>query len=620
MSDDQKISAKSLGNAFAELTHQSSTNMWLWFILAWVLHLFNVMRGNFLWSPNDPIFFVYIMFALILSFTIYRKEDDRLIFRSLGWCLAVSVAAYYAPVVVGLLLNKGILTTQIGRLILIFLPVWPIVMFFGTKADKPTRVMGMPIVIAWVIYCLFAVALPQISQAPGATVLLPTPQELWDSASSALLDIKTNTVDKAVDAYNRTCIQCFVNGSIESATTPYYTGTVDSSQGQNLGVYITNTQPLFSKFDASTDDVVVTATLQANTLTDQGIDITNDCSLTVQTGGTTTPLSGKVDRPNLHIDYTGAFQQSNDIDCSIDQSKVASIVTPGRSYSGLVQFNSTFNFDTWGYVQNGFMERDLLVSLRRTNVDAANEIGIDSHPVSKYTPGPVQLGMPSDTQPYSFDSSVNSNQLPAFGVTLSNAWFGKGTLVKINQLSFYIPKQFVLDTTNCAPRVVAQMGEWGENPAYNEYNITGDIKTDAVSQNFVTVRCPLKLGSDSKYPILGPSGAGIYTFYVDTKYTYSVNTQSSVYIQNTGSSAASTNTGTSSTNSGADQSNTGSSSASNTPPSSYQMTQADYNTCSNANTVQCSGNSCTCYLTNQNTKYVCTWLDPNIESGRCLLA
>ncbi len=224
----------------------------------------------------------------------------------------------------------------------------------------------------------------------------------------------------------------------------------------------------------------------------------------------------------VHIDYTGEFQERTDLDCSVqhEEWKAPKPTLPaGRTLNVNVVYNASFPFETWGYAEYSFMQRELKQSFINDNQDPALELGVSRVLNAKYTPGPVAVGMPKETQPYAYDATAPID-LPPFGVTFSNAWMGKGGIVKFTSLRIYVPEYFELDASQCllpvAPSNTVKKVPWDENTAYNYYEFENIYLPPA--ETFVTIKCPLRVIEPNK--ILGSSGAGKYTFFVQANYDY----------------------------------------------------------------------------------------------------
>lgn len=529
---------------------------WLFVALAAVVNVLHVARNRTSFSPADPIFGLYIGLAFLAAFVFYADRSDPFPYKRLGKFLALTTFAYYLPILISWLAGQGYLPRELGAVLMFAAPLWVIYVFLD-PGDGLTRILAALFFFGWMVYLVIGVFLPVISEsAPGVQAVLLSPADFKAGIATGFDNIKKSFALSPKQIYNQT--KSYFNGTIAVATQDYYTGSVDQAQGLPIGVFITNALPALQKFDASTDDISVYATIKARTMSDT-INISNTCYLEVTSATSYSSIdkrkaTGRVSPASLTVDYTGEFQDQYDIDCSIPKQRVAQVASEQRIMTGMVIFNSTFNFETWGYIPYAFMDRGLVQSLRRNAVDPAAELGIASKPTAKYTPGPMMIGMASDTQPISYTQTqavIGGEVVGTLGFTLSNAWQGKGTIKKIGTVSIILPKPFWLQPLECSPVLSNHDPEnWTENTAYDKYDFT-NIKIRS-TETFTTIRCPLYIDNyaiNHGYPVLGTSGAGIFTFFVFANYTYTLDTKVPVTIMGTGDqtttpSAASTGTTT----------------------------------------------------------------------------
>jgi len=502
----------------------------LFLVLCAAAHYFNVARGTIAFSFSDPMLLVYLVVLPVLAaFLFYKDDDEPFPWRNMLKFIPISLAAYAIPVGVVWAIDHGFISMMIGSLILFGAPGWIVFVFLNPGESKVTRFLAGLFFLAWTVVILVLIMEAGLGISGGTFVVPISPSDFISAASGIYNKLGTEFGAVYSQAKNT------INGTIAGATQEYYTGTVDQSQGQPIGVFITRMQPALTKFYADNQDsVIVYGVLSARTVSDS-ISVANTCSLDFASGASTVSKPGSVTPDKINIDYTGAFQDQYDISCTVPYTSYSSALSPGRTSSAMATFSSTFDFSTWAYVPYAFMDRDLLVSLRRSNVDPAQKLGISAIPMAKFTPGPLMIGMASDSQPYSYQ---DGGSLPFFGLTLTNQWFGKGSVNKFNSVDVYIPKPFDLELDTCTPRDVSSGGafdyrdaaDWSQNPAYKHYQIFNvAIKP---SETFTTIRCQIGYNDAelSQYPILGTSGAGVYTFFASANYTYTLQAKTPVTL------------------------------------------------------------------------------------------
>lgn len=541
-----------------------SHNLVLFLVLVFVLNFYHVWRNSFAFPGDIFVMSLYIFVAFLAAFVFYNDTSDPFPIAHFGRFMLITAAAYFVPFIIKYAKDAGLIHVPLATFLMILAPVWVIFIFINNGGNETVRKLALLFFIGWLIY-LCANGLLQLGSQTQTQVILLSPGEARDALAiiiskvrglaSGAVDVATSPIDTSRRVYNDT--KNFFNGQLAGATQEYYTGTVDQSQGVPIGVFITNAEPIYTKFRSDTDDVIVTATLTARTFSDQ-LTVQNTCSLEIfdttdlaKAGNVHVP--GTVVPQSITILYTGEFQEKHAIDCTVKQSDYSKHLNMARATTGTLYLNSTFDFETWGYAEYGFMDRQLIQAFRTENQNPAEVLGIDPTLRPKYTPGPLMVGMPADTQPVSFDSEAADPHLPAFGVTFSNAWMGKGVVREFKAVEFLIPKPFIIeDFASCTPKegtAVISDGkrldfvgpsQWTEveagqevvvNEAYNKYTVQNVAIRDG--ESFITIRCPLEIDAKQaeSFPALGSSGAGKFTFFVHADYVYSTWTRTPVNLQ-----------------------------------------------------------------------------------------
>jgi hypothetical protein len=321
-----------------------------------------------------------------------------------------------------------------------------------------------------------------------------------------------------------------------------YVGQVDNSQGLPLGVQIIEAKPLFQKFRLEgTDDVIATAIIKARSINEDVYNISNECYLEFTYSNKLlfgkskkVQVKGQVQPQNFEIGYTGEQFDQRMIECVVRGTDITAATVdsiPVNTVVGQVVFNTTFNFTTSGYMTYAFMDKNLFARLRADNREPWREMGLSSgQMMARYTPGPIMVGMPADSTPYPIDSTAASASLPAFGVTFSNAFVGRGGIKTFDKTYVYVPKQldFVSECTPKEYKIAAtESSKHGYGADYKEFELKNLSRP--ANELYVTARCPMSISkASSPDDLLGLSGSGIYTIFLTSRYTYSIDTFTSV--------------------------------------------------------------------------------------------
>jgi hypothetical protein len=528
--------------AFLGLTGQWT---WLLAVVAFFINFVHVTRGNTSFSPADPFFLIYLCIAVLATYLFYGDKSDPFPLKRLGKFMLFTIIAYYLPVGINWL-GANFIPVELARMLMIFAPLWVIYVVLN-PGDGLSRLIGFLFLIGWLGYIILAIVVPSYAGNAEISSVMPTAGEMRTTIASALEKMRTGVEGKPQQFYNST--RNFFTGQVDYATQDYYTGQVDQAQGLPMGVFITDTQPMYSRF-RSEDDLIVIGTLRARTLADN-LSIDTRCYLDFGKSGIissyhSSAIYGNSTPRNIRVDYTGEFQDKYALDCTVRNDQFRMHIDDERNRAQLtsasVVFNATFDFDTWAYAEYAFMDRQLMQAFRLERLEPADAMRIRRTLQPKYTPGPLMMGMPSDSLPIPYDGGTGDNaNLPAFGVTLTNSWHGKGGVNNFKTLEFFLPKPFELKLDECTPREGTRIMEnaisysrpinWSENNAYNHYVVSNVAIRPG--ETFITVRCPMRIGDTRNHPVLGTSGASRATFFVHARYSYSTWANTLVLIQRT---------------------------------------------------------------------------------------
>jgi len=227
-----------------------------------------------------------------------------------------------------------------------------------------------------------------------------------------------------------------VKRQLAIATGDYYTGQVDKSQTQPLGVYLENLQGASPTFFED-ESVIVWASIRARTLDPENpIDeIKVSC---VAYKDTARPKYGDASPEETSTNFfilEGITEtEEQDLVCEFEKGII-------RRGSRKVTFDAEFDFSTMSYLKNYFIDVERKRSLVREGIDVFDEYGItDKQPVAIYSPGPVMVGMET-TEPM---VGVRNNAKFRLGITIDSAPQWKGHIKKINNLIIKVPNSVSL--------------------------------------------------------------------------------------------------------------------------------------------------------------------------------
>ena len=517
------------GRAGVGLLRLAGRFTFIFVILAAGLHYGHITRQVATASIADPFLLWYIILGVFAAVFFWADPSDSFPVKRTVKFILLAVVAYLLPLLLQLALRYGLLSQPLVAFFSIFTPVLVIYAFMD-PGDAITRFVGALYFIFLVILVILQVVYPVLEQnnVQGPSVAVYTPGEVISTVKEAWTKTSTTIIDAGG------AITTQVKNGTKKVTKEIYTGQVDNSQQLPLGIQIVEATPLLRKFLLDTgDDVVATATITALTVNEDDVyQVNNKCYLEFMSSGAgfTTKkvrVPGIVEPATLEISYTGNQVDRRFIQCVVSNNSIGELTKdnpPVNVLSGTVVFNTTFEFTTSGYMTYGFMDQGVFNNLRSSNLQPWQEMGLQSPTmIAKYTPGPVMIGMPAETTPYPLNANAENLQLPAFGATFSNAFVGRGGIQKFNKNYLYVPNQITVENS-CTPKNFFAKKSQNQNTKYGadytEYELSNLSRESG--EQFVTIRCPMKVTKAKD--LIGPGGAGIYTIFLTTNYTYAIDT------------------------------------------------------------------------------------------------
>ncbi|GAG29654.1 unnamed protein product, partial [marine sediment metagenome] len=231
-----------------------------------------------------------------------------------------------------------------------------------------------------------------------------------------------------------------IDSGLTYATGGYYDSIVEENEKEPLGVYLEEiNEPNIEYYEG--EAISQWWTIRARTLdqekkikialwckADEGTDNVKD--------GTVYPDDFPSDlKKNLEI-YN---LEERDIECSFPEFE---LIQGTRRIS----LFADFNFQTMSYLKRYFMDLETMRTMNREDIDILSYYKIiDQDPVTKYTSGPVKLGI-GGTSALTGITTAYDNRL-RLGFSLEKEWEGK--ISKINELIAYLPEGIEFDEDLC---------------------------------------------------------------------------------------------------------------------------------------------------------------------------
>lgn len=437
----------------------------------------------------------------------------------------------------------ALLTHSWAPVVLLYM-LWP--RFMMSVASQKWKVLtAVNITIFTLLFTLFvSIAIgPLLGQGFDSPQDVPTPWEVVVGIWEYVRGVGQETIQTGRNV---------TETQIERAMPTYYTGQVESSQGRSLGVYVTGIQSFLPEYtfdvqgtgrDAQVlppeenEQIQWFGEIQAQTFASM-IPVNISCWYEIRRGRDPEFNDSVSAQPaELRVRYTGEARDYFPFTCAFPMSKIP-IDSDQEFLSGQFSTRTHFTFDTWGYTTFWFMDAEERRALQQENKDPARELGISRRSTALYTPGPISLGMADTSLPISVDAeNQDSTALPPMGVTIQNAWAGRGHITDIEYVVLQIPEPFELDhdSGRCSGlrhefvdvlgpenRFFHQNFQDGDQElvvpdGYTWYVFTG---VEPPQQGtFITIRCPLTVSSGGW--LLNPDlSARQFTFVSMVKYDF----------------------------------------------------------------------------------------------------
>lgn len=403
-----------------------------WLLLVFIIQLIDVFvryRGG---SINFYTWTLFFVIYAIIGLRFKRKFGDTYWILGIYFCTAFLFPFLYPRVL-------PYLGGSLAAMIITFNPLWVVYLLILHSEYYPR--LSFAYMVFWIALLTFSF-MPQVQvyaqeQGYGTSVYSP----------AIAVRYMGSTITKAGTALWTGIEQMQAEVGKEIVRTKkvisgdYYTGEVDESAQKPLGVFL---QPLKAAQPTFYTDqpATVYTTLRAETIAEP---------ITIQLACTADKIPANRIIPKKEFTVETSEEQS--IDCVFDRGTLAA-----KNYN--FQLTANFDYTTRSYQLVYTMDRD---KLRETRRDFAQGLpgakdpleGFpDRNPKTKYTPGPIMIGIGGDIgegkQPYGVPNPAQGdNRGPTIGVTVDNLW--TGTLKKIESILIFTPKGIEITDVNGIP-------------------------------------------------------------------------------------------------------------------------------------------------------------------------
>lgn len=411
----------------------------LFFLIVLFLHFLNLGNRSGALEPFQ-FFGTLIIYLTIITFLgkslFFDEWKTPLLLSFFSFLLPYIDLLYLLP---GLGALKPLLVSISGSTlflgILAMVNPWIIYILFGPiERNWFIGLCTLAYVIVIVILLFQHTRLQQLATEAGVfeTAQSVTFHPMWTAIIKGTPQLLKLTRDTFVNAPSN--VQKVWKKTIAEATGDYYTGQVEQTKNEPLGVYLENVQPLQGEF-LSDEPVIILFTLKARGL-DKPLQIKPYCK---------GKQEGKKDIPGVvpldgadHLEIA-TYEQIN-LECDFSPNTELKTDTTLE-----VEVAADFSMKTISYLKAYYIDYDKKVTFDKQKVDPLDQYKVsERNPTTQYSNGPIMIGMHAG-DPL---TAVKQGRLgPAFKVTVDNKWPGK--LNKITKLIVYIPEGLTASTERC---------------------------------------------------------------------------------------------------------------------------------------------------------------------------
>lgn len=516
-------------NLLKELKALSGSQDWgfagfLLLLIAMLVHIYDIkLRLSVDGSPffNSALILLYALMAILATILLRDRTDEGLAYRlkkKLPQFALVSLIAYLLPginnVAVWLSDLFAILNIPIkliASVIIMFAPIWVVYILF-IETTKITRIIGSVYALGWVIIILITVSpmmttIIQEQGLPAMEGIMPgmTVSTLIAKINSGWQTTKELAKDISID------LPSAVRTEVAFAQTGIDPKQSRTSQASPEGPKMTIRAPQQKFYE--NEPISVYATIDAEPVEEPIV-------LNLKCTAASDPVSGKI-FPDDEI--TIDTKETQDIDCIFPKDTL-------NAGSHKVTFDTTFNYETFSYIETFFMTEEIMKEMQKKGVDP---MGGYSQPEAITSKGPVNLKITTPTAPI----SAKDDKRMVIGITVFNK--GRGNIKQINDLFIYIPKGFTLTEDNY--NVYEKIGSCTELPedeakicdinAMDVYRINSEELESPTYKNITIAReLRMYLATEDYTKLVGDSPIKPASFHASLKYDYQLEQSASIDV------------------------------------------------------------------------------------------
>ncbi len=484
---------------------------WLLAIVAILIHIWDVLnefsRGG---DHLLLIITVYVLFALYAALFYYRTGWEKDSLQYFG----ISLLAIVLP----LIFRLPILGEFFGRsdylpVLLMVMPVWFLYIALHEKQDQSLhwtgKILIYIIIIALVIIGLGMFTLPDVFTSTERVQIGQAWNRVWNDIKDGFQTIKERMgaildIDEWQVKFEKTF----------NPAMAYYTGEVEDNKEEPHGVYITRWESLYPTTYVGSDPKFL-GRLEAKTFIPGGLSLTPGCRLT--RAGKTGGWKGEVDTGNEPIEVNKLI--TRDILCTFESNES---MTQG-SYTAAMGIE--FPFETWAYITNTFVSRQLLEQYLLQDRDINRELDIPRTTEAVFTNGPVMVGVLAPEQPIDVDPEARQPVKQRFGFTLDDRWT-QGHFEEFIETQVLVPEPFLLE--ECEP---VQPGTPASADGIRTYSFVRSPEYDPRLE-LRTITCQLVLPDKAAAErVIAFGDKTPVTFVVIAKYNYVIEKEQRIRIE-----------------------------------------------------------------------------------------
>ncbi|MBR9693153.1 hypothetical protein GOV07_04475, partial [Candidatus Woesearchaeota archaeon] len=455
---------------------------------------------------RTTMFVAYAVFTVWMIFAFYKTGFGE----GSGQYIGISLLAWSLPYLrlIPMLGRNDYFTFG-----LTIIPVWFLYIALHEPDSRVLTFLGKTLLFIYAVLLMllliFFVAgkdlLPDVS-APAATVGASL-SNVWTD----IKDVGSGMWDRTAPMFNPTAWQQRINNTFNPKAT-LYAGQVENNKREPHGVYITKLESLYPKTYIGTTPTIL-GRIEAKTFIEGGLSLTPDCRLERP------KRNGWDGTPDVTPPIIVNHQLVRDVMCTFPVDRN---MTPG-SYNAYMSVS--FDFETWAYITNTFVARDVIAQYRQQGKDINKELDIDPNIEAIYTSGPVSVGMHTTAQPIDVDPDAHTPIQQRFGFTIDDRW-EQGEFKNFYSADVLVPEPFELE--KCAPVIPSiESQEDGVRTYRFKKNKTFDPRLD-----LRTVTCQLILpNKEAALSVIGFGEKTPVTFVVIARYEYAVEKKTVLRIE-----------------------------------------------------------------------------------------